>query len=213
MMFDVRARKREKFTEFNGLSSRDNRVGITFHPMRNPLSGLLIGVLILPAALSAQTSAKASAGTSRNPIIDELRAKGLLLPLPGVSVSDIRDTFRDVRGSGRIHHAMDIPAERGRPVLSTDSGQIIKLYNSKAGGLMIYAADPRGRFIYCYAHLDRYRAGLAEGQPVARGDTIGYVGTTGNAPPDYPHLHFGILRSDDVTKWSRGLPVNPAKVF
>jgi peptidoglycan LD-endopeptidase LytH len=213
MMFDVRARKREKFTEFNGLSSRDNRLEITFNPMRNPLSGLLIGAFILPAALSAQTSVKAAVGPSHNPIIDELRGKGLLLPLSGISVSDITDTFRDVRGSGRIHHAMDIPAQRGSPVLSTDSGQIIKLYNSKAGGLMIYAADSKRRFIYCYAHLDRYRAGLTEGDVIARGDTIGYVGTTGNAPPDYPHLHFGILRSDDVTKWSRGLPVNPAKVF
>ncbi len=181
--------------------------------MHNPWPGLLIGVLILPAVLSAQTSAKASAKTSGTPIIDELRAKGLLFPVPGVPASAIRDSFRDTRGAGRVHHAVDIVAPRGTPVLSTDSGQIIKLYTSKAGGLMIYAVDSSRRYIYYYAHLDRYQTGIAEGRAIGRGDTIGYVGTSGNAPPDYPHLHFAILRSYNVAKWSRGLPVNPAKVF
>jgi murein DD-endopeptidase MepM/ murein hydrolase activator NlpD len=78
---------------------------------------------------------------------------------------------------------------------------------------MIYAADMSRRYIYYYAHLDRYHPGIIEGMQVARGDTIGYVGTSGNAPAGYPHLHFAILRSYDLSKWSEGLPVNPAKVF
>jgi murein DD-endopeptidase MepM/ murein hydrolase activator NlpD len=169
-------------------------------------------VLLIPTAAAAQTNEKASGGPSPHPIIDELKAKGLLLPVPGVPSDDLRDSFRDKRGN-RVHHAVDIVAPRGTPVLSADSGEIIKLHRSKAGGVTIYAADASRRFIYYYAHLDRYHTGLAEGMKLARGDTIGYVGTTGNAPASYPHLHFAILRSYDISRWSKGLPVNPAKVF
>ena len=181
--------------------------------MSKLLTGLLLAALAHPAAGLAQASSEASPAVSANPIIDELRSKELLLPVAGMDASAIRDTFRDKRGTSRVHHAIDIVAPRGTPVLSADSGQIIKIYQSKAGGLMVYATDTSRRFIYYYAHLDRYHTDLAEGKAIARGDTLGYVGTTGNAPPDYPHLHFAILRSRDVSKWSRGLPVNPAKVF
>ena len=173
-----------------------------------------MGGLIVAGAtpVAAQTSVKSS-GPSPNPIIDELRGKGLLIPVAGVTADRIRDTFRQKRGETRVHYAVDIIATRGTPVLSTDSGRIIKLYRNEAGGLMVYAADCSERFIYYYAHLDRYETGLKEGMRVARGDTIGFVGTTGNAPKDYPHLHFGIMRSLDIKRWSRGTPVNPAKVF
>lgn len=174
----------------------------------------LLLALLSPSLLLAQGAEKASGATSASPhpIIDELRARDLLVPVAGVEASALRDTFRDKRGT-RVHHAVDIVAPRGTPVLSADSGQILKLHQSEAGGLMIYAADWSKRFIYYYAHLDRYQAGLAEGMTIARGDTIGYVGTSGNAPRNYPHLHFAILRSYDLSHWSRGLPVNPAKVF
>jgi murein DD-endopeptidase MepM/ murein hydrolase activator NlpD len=178
--------------------------------MRKRLTCFL--VLLAPTTLVAQTAAKASGQPSPHPIIDELKAKGLLLPVPGVKPDALRDTFRDKRGH-RVHHAVDIVAPRGTPVLSADSGQIIKLHQSKAGGFTIYAADTSRRFIYYYAHLDRYHTNLSEGMKVARGDTIGFVGTSGNAPADYPHLHFAILRSYDISRWSEGLPVNPAKVF
>lgn len=112
-----------------------------------------------------------------------------------------------------MHNAIDIPAPRGTPVLSTDSGRVIKLYRSKAGGLMIYATDTTERFIYYYAHLDGYREGIREGRTLGRGDTIGYVGTTGNAPPNTPHLHFAIMRSANIKRWSRGTPINPFRVF
>lgn len=168
--------------------------------------------MLAPATALGQTSEKGSAAPPPHPIIDELKSKGLLLPIPGVAPDALRDSFRDKRGE-RVHHAVDIVAPRGTPVLSTDSGRIIKLHRSKAGGLTIYAADGSRRFIYYYAHLDRYHPKIAEGLPVARGDTIGYVGTSGNAPANYPHLHFAIMRSYNIARWSQGLPVNPAKVF
>ena len=213
MIFGLRPRKLAKYLKANGLTSADKALDSNLVTMSKVLCGLFIGALAGPGGLFAQVASKASATASPTPIIDELKSKRLLLPVAGADASTIKDSFRERRGTGRVHHAVDIVAPRGTPVLSTDSGVIIKLYNSKAGGLMVYAVDSSRRFIYYYAHLDRYHTGLTEGQPVARGDTIGYVGTTGNAPADYPHLHFASLRSHDVSKWSRGMPVNPAKVF
>lgn len=183
--------------------------------MRKRVSGCLIISLIGGATAGlAQTSTKASDGPgSKHPMIDELKAKGLLIPVPGVATGDLIDSFTQPRGDKRVHNALDIPAPRGTPVLSTDSGRVLKLFTSKAGGLTIYAIDPTDKYIYYYAHLDHYRPGLAEGMRLARGDTIGYVGTTGNAPPNYPHLHFTIVRALSSRQWSRGTPINPAKVF
>jgi murein DD-endopeptidase MepM/ murein hydrolase activator NlpD len=73
----------------------------------------------------------------------------------------------------------------------------------------VYAVDPLERFVYYYAHLGAYRAGLFEGQPLFRGDTLGYVGTTGNAPPDAPHLHFQVSRVARDGQWWGGTPVDP----
>jgi peptidoglycan LD-endopeptidase LytH len=174
---------------------------------------LMTGILATPLMAVAQTSVKAAGDSLSFPMIDELKSKDLLLPVPGVEPKTLKDTFRQKRGTQRVHHALDIVAPRNTPILSTDSGTIIKLFTSKAGGLTVYTADSDRRFIYYYAHLERYHTGLHEGMKLARGDTIGYVGTSGNAPANYPHLHFAILRSYNVAKWSRGTPVNPAKVF
>jgi murein DD-endopeptidase MepM/ murein hydrolase activator NlpD len=140
-----------------------------------------------------------------------LLAKGaLLIPVQGVEASALHDTYSEQRGGGaRTHEALDILAPRGTPVLSATGGHVLKLFDSKAGGKMVYAADSSERFILMYAHLDAYAPGLADGQPLKRGQVIGIVGTTGNAPPNVPHLHFAIARSDDVKVWWKGEPVNP----
>ena len=163
--------------------------------------------------VGAQVKASGPAEDTAKSPVDELREKGLLFPVADISLDGLRDTFREPRGASRIHNAMDIPAPRGRAVLSTDAGRVLKLHRSAAGGLMVYTADASERFIYYYAHLDSYHSGLREGTQLARGDTIGFVGTTGNAPANIPHLHFAILRSRDISRWSRGTPVNPFKVF
>lgn len=171
----------------------------------------LVTVVVGSAPARAQIK---SSGTPDEP--DHLRVlqlKNLLFPVPGIELPRLRDTFMESRSSQRRHNAIDIPAPRGTPVLATDSGQILKLYTSKLGGLMVYAADPTEKFIYYYAHLDRYRPGLQAGMRIARGDTIGFVGTTGNAPPNTPHLHFAILASTDIRRWSKGKPINPFVVF
>ena len=153
----------------------------------------------LPApAVGASTSADAAAiGT-------------LIVPVRGVEPAQLRDTYDERRGGDtRAHEALDIPAPRGTPVLSATGGRVLKLFDSKAGGKMVYAADSSERFILMYAHLDAYANGLADGQPLRRGQVIGVVGTTGNAPPSVPHLHFAIARSNDVKQWWKGVPVNP----
>ena len=134
----------------------------------------------------------------------------LLMPVAGVAARDLRDTFGDGRdGNQRGHEAIDIHAALGTPVLAVDEGRIAKLFLSKPGGITIYQFNTDGTLAYYYAHLDRYAPGLAEGQQVRRGDVIGYVGTTGNAAPDAPHLHFAIFRLGPDKKWWQGEPVNP----
>lgn len=165
------------------------------------------------AALAQSKSFGPRADSMKMSAMGELRSRGLLFPVHGSSVDRTRDSFRERRGASRFHNAIDILAPRGTPVISTDSGRILKLYRNAMGGLMVYASDPAGRYIYAYAHLERYRKGLREGASIARGDTLGFVGTTGNAPANIPHLHFSILRSSNVKRWSRGTPVNPFEVF
>jgi len=134
----------------------------------------------------------------------------LLLPVPGITASALRDTFGDGRDAGqRGHEAIDILAPAGTPVLAVDDGRIAKLFLSRPGGITIYQFDSSGRFAYYYAHLERYADGLAEGQTVRRGSVIGYVGATGNTRVDASHLHFAIFRLGPEKQWWKGDPVNP----
>jgi peptidoglycan LD-endopeptidase LytH len=132
----------------------------------------------------------------------------LEVPVAGVPRSELRDTYTEARGD-RAHEALDILAPLGTPVLSAVDGRLLKIFDSEAGGLMVYATDPSERFILLYGHLDGYADGLSEGMPLLRGQVIGYVGTTGNARIGTPHLHFGILRGDPDVSWWTGTAVNP----
>lgn len=155
-----------------------------------------------PPAATAPASAQASVSLTGIP--------ALLLPVQEVSARDLRDTFADGRDSNqRGHEAIDIHAPRGTPVLAVDDGRIVKLFLSKPGGITIYQFDATDKLAYYYAHLDRYAEGLAEGQTVRRGNVIGYVGSSGNASPEAPHLHFAIFRLGPEKQWWKGEPVNP----
>jgi peptidoglycan LD-endopeptidase LytH len=143
-----------------------------------------------------------------------LRGRDLEIPVEGIDSDDFRDTFFDARGEGRTHEALDILAARGTPVRAVEDGTLAKLFNSRGGGgLTIYQFDPSQTFCYYYAHLDGYAPGLREGQSVRRGQTIGFVGSTGNAPPNAPHLHFAIFRLTPERQWWKGEPINPYPVF
>ena len=166
-----------------------------------------------PPALAADTLVAPAATEDSNAVrptsaeLTEL-SSALIVPVAGVLPKDLLDTFDEPRGTRR-HNALDIPAPRGTPVLSAADGRVQRMFTSEAGGLMVYASDPTDRFVLMYAHLDRYADGVSDGMPLRRGDTIGYVGTTGNAPPNVPHLHFGIARTTNVARWWTGMPVDP----
>jgi murein DD-endopeptidase MepM/ murein hydrolase activator NlpD len=166
---------------------------------------------VVPAAIDepvpvAETSPVAAAAA------ENLRARNLRVPVDHVDRDDLHDTFSDARGS-RVHEALDILAPRGTQVIAVEDGRIEKLFTSKAGGLTIYQFDPTRTFAYYYAHLDRYADGLVEGQIVKRGDVVGYVGSTGNASPDAPHLHFAVFRLGPERQWWKGDPINPYPIL
>ncbi|HET6315001.1 MAG TPA: M23 family metallopeptidase [Chloroflexota bacterium] len=145
--------------------------------------------------------------------IATLRARALRLPVAGVSVDELQDTFAEPRDGGRQHNAIDILAPRGTPVLAADDGYVLRLSMNTAGGITVYATDKDERYVYYYAHLDAYHLRLVEGRRLAKGDTLGYVGTTGNAPKDIPHLHFQIMRMPLDGKYWNGEPINPFEVL
>ncbi|MBC7893797.1 MAG: M23 family metallopeptidase [Cytophagaceae bacterium] len=132
-----------------------------------------------------------------------------MVPVDGVSADRLADTFTSSRGERGIHGALDILAPRGTPVVAADAGTVWKVRSNALGGKTIYTIDEGSRFVYYYAHLDRYADGLSEGQRIARGDLLGYVGTTGNAPPGTPHLHFQLLRYRGNGRWWDGVPLDP----
>jgi len=144
--------------------------------------------------------------------LDALWARQLMVPVEGISRGALRDNFTAKRGVG-IHAALDIPAPRYTAVVAADDCIIGRLFSGPVGGIVIYAYDPGQRFVYYYAHLLRYRKGLAVGDRVAKGSVIGYVGTTGNAPRDTPHLHFQVMKRAVGRAWWDGPAINPYSFF
>lgn len=161
----------------------------------------------MPAANTPAAPASAAAPEAAN------SGSGLLIPVQGISSGQLQDTFTDARSEGRVHDAIDILAPTGTSVIAVADGTVEKLFNSKRGGLTVYQFDPNGTYCYYYAHLERYADGLAEKQSIKRGQVIGYVGSTGNADPAAPHLHFEIHRLGPEKQWWKGEVLNPYPVL
>jgi len=162
-----------------------------------------------PAAPGPSTTTPAAMAPVQAPAAQAPAPSGLLLPVAGIRADQLTDTYNQTRGGTRIHEALDIMAPRGTPVLAAIDGTVEKLFTSVPGGLTIYEFDPARTHAYYYAHLDRYAPGLVEGKALRRGDVIGYVGSTGNASPEAPHLHFAILVLGPDKHWWQGTPINP----
>lgn len=156
-------------------------------------------VRFLPADPATRIAAPAAAD-ERGP---------LAMPVAGIKRDQLVDTFTQSRGEGRPHDAIDIMAPRGTPVFAAAPGIVEKLFYSERGGNTIYIRSLDRKWLYYYAHLDRYRPGLAEGQRIARGQVIASVGFTGNADPAGPHLHFAVHRMAEGEDWYQGRPINP----
>lgn len=140
-------------------------------------------------------------------------ARHLIVPVAGVEPEDLHDTFNDPRSGGRTHLALDIMAPHDTPVLAVTDGVVRRLFTSKQGGLTIYQFGPDEVYCYYYAHLERYADGLKEGDKVYRGQVLGYVGSSGNASPDAPHLHFSISKLGPEKRWWKGEPINPYPIL
>lgn len=146
--------------------------------------------------------------------VEYLTARHLLVPVAGADMSRVEDTFLEGRDGGeRMHHALDILAPLGTPILSADDGRILRMSTNNLGGITMYTVDPLNRIVYYYAHMDRYNDAMTVGRAIARGDTLGFVGTTGNAPKDTPHLHFQIMRWPADGKYWNGEPIDPFELL
>jgi murein DD-endopeptidase MepM/ murein hydrolase activator NlpD len=163
-----------------------------------------------PVAYAAPALASNDRALTRGENREESRESALLpVPVEGIGRDQLRDTYNAARSQGRTHHAIDIHAPRGTPVIAVADGTIRRLHSGSRGGLSVYLMDDDGTTRYYYAHLDGYAQGLHEGQRVERGEVIGYVGDTGNAQPGDYHLHFSVAILDNPSRWWEGRNLNP----
>ncbi|MDJ1502529.1 M23 family metallopeptidase [Xanthocytophaga agilis] len=98
----------------------------------------------------------------------------------------------DRDGGARRHEGVDIFAARGTPAIASTKGVIRGVNTNNLGGKVVWLWDQERNQTLYYAHLDSQL--VQTGQLVNPGDTLGLVGTTGNARFTAPHLHFGIYR-------------------
>lgn len=188
--------------------------------VRGVFAALALAALATPAhaqhrllgtpVTQARSLATAGAGVAT---AGRSESAAVLVPVEGISRSQLRDTYNQARSEGRTHHAIDIHAPRGTPVVAVTDATVLKLHQGARGGIAVYLLDDDGRTRYYYAHLDGYAEGLREGQRVEQGEVIGYVGDTGNAQPGDYHLHFSIAILDDADRWWQGRNLNPYDVL
>jgi murein DD-endopeptidase MepM/ murein hydrolase activator NlpD len=133
----------------------------------------------------------------------------LLVPVAGANMAKVADSFEDGRDGDRTHHAIDILAPRGTPILAADDGKVLRMSSNSLGGITMYTVDPANRLVYYYAHMDHYNDAMSPGRAIVKGDTLGFVGTTGNAPKDTPHLHFQVMEWPADGKYWNGVPLDP----
>ena len=161
----------------------------------------------------APTSGRTGIIPKTAPEAKDLESRDLMIPVQGIEAGRLVRSFHDTRSGSREHEAIDILAPTGTPVVAVEDGTIAKLFVSKAGGNTIYQFDPGKQYSYYYAHLDRYADGLKEGDAVRRGQVIGYVGISGNAPKNTPHLHFAVFRLTAEKQWWTGTPIDPYDIL
>ena len=182
-------------TEADASANNSNPASPSTGPMLPPPAVRATGVG--PTAVPASGDAATMTG------------EGLLLPVQGITAAQLQDTSTDARSGGRVHDAIDIMAPAGTPVLAVADGTVEKLFDSKLGGTTLYQFNPQRTLAYYYAHLQGYAPGIAEKQSLRRGQVLGYVGATGNANPDAPHLHFAIFGLGPEQQWWKGTAINP----
>ena len=168
---------------------------------------------VVPLTDSSSSAPTLAGSPAAGGDVGYLSARGIILPVAGADPAKLEDSFKAPRDGDRVHRAIDILAPRGTPILSADDGKILRMTTSTLGGICMYTVDPSSRLVYYYAHMDRYNSGMSPGRSIVKGDTLGFVGTTGNAPKDIPHLHFQIMRWPADGKYWNGEPIDPFEVL
>lgn len=166
---------------------------------------LVVGLLF--NAIVQQAARRDTAAPAAVAAVPAAHERELIVPVAGVPVGALVDTWGAARADGRSHQGIDIIAPMGRPALAAADGRIAKFFDSERGGVTVYQYDETGRLVYYYAHLQARAPGLREGQAIRRGEPIGFVGMSGNAP--VPHLHFEIQRLAPGQRWWEAEAVNP----
>jgi murein DD-endopeptidase MepM/ murein hydrolase activator NlpD len=161
----------------------------------------------------APTSGRSGVIPPNAPEALDLAARKLTIPVSGFPADKLVRSYHQARSGQREHEAIDILSPRNTPVVAVEDGTIAKLFNSKAGGITLYQFDPGQQYSYYYAHLERYADGIKEGDHVRRGQLLGYVGTSGNAPKETPHLHFAVYRLTAEKRWWEGTPIDPYDIL
>ncbi len=169
---------------------------------------------VVSQPVATTTSIPVESNVVANPATSALPSpQALLIPVEGINANQLTDTFGDARAAGKNHDAIDIMAPRGTRVFAAADGKVAKLFTSVRGGFTVYEFDPSETFAYYYAHLDSYAPGLAEGKQLARGDLVGFVGSSGDASPVAPHLHFSIFVLGPEKHWWQGTAINPYPIL
>lgn len=165
--------------------------------------------VVEPSTADARPTQLAEPTPAPAPVV--ANGPGLIVPVYGVPRSALRGNWGEARGGGtRAHQGLDIMASANTPVIAAADGRVEKLfYSNGGGGITLYQRSSDGGWMYYYAHLAGYAAGIVEGRMLRAGETLGYVGDTGNAGAGNYHLHFGIARMAPGERWHQGTPVDP----
>lgn len=130
----------------------------------------------------------------------EIPSDGDDLPVPvlfGVQAESIYDSYGDPRGRGsRSHQGLDMMAPAGTPIVSPTDAEVERIGRwSGAGEFVITEANDEE---FRYFHLKEPAEYLDEGDNIDAGHLIGFVGASGNATKDAPHLHLEIREDGDA---------------
>ncbi|HYM61528.1 MAG TPA: M23 family metallopeptidase [Thermoanaerobaculia bacterium] len=178
--------------------------------------GVILALFALTAALASPAGAQVSGDPQCDPPAvqteSEFDPDALLIPVVGVNKESLKDSFKSPRYRHK-HHAIDIMAPRGTPVVAVVDGAIASISESDAGGLTIYLVNQQRDTVYYYAHLDHYAPDIEDGMEVRQGEVLGYVGSTGNAKRRSPHLHFAVAHLKSPRAYWGGVPTNPYTIL
>lgn len=173
-------------------------------------AAVALGLLVYLAASDRVLTIRFAAREELGPVGASER---LAIPVAGVRPAELRDSYGAPRSGGRSHEGIDIFAPEGTPVVAAAAGVIVGRDSSALGGLSLYQRDLDQRTIYFYGHLQRYRAGLKDGDLVRQGEVIAHVGETGNVQPGDAHLHFSVYTVPDPNRWWRGRNLDPCELL